>query len=153
MGDRRISASTMIDAPPPVVYGLIADYRDGHDRIIPKPPFVGLEVEEGGYGAGTVIRVRIRVLGVVQTYRATVTEPDPGRTLVESNDTGYVTTFTVEPRTGGEQSYVTIATELSGRSGLRAAVEGRLLRRMLRPMFEKELTLLADEALKEKRSA
>ena len=147
MADSRISASALIDAPPPVVYRLIADYRDGHRRIIPKPPFVGLEVEEGGYGAGTLIRVRIRVLGVVQTYRATVTEPDPGRTLVESNDTGYVTTFTVEPRAGGEQSYVTIATELSGRSGLRAAVEGLLLRRMLRPMFEKELALLADEAL------
>ena len=146
MPERTISASALIEAPPHVVYDLIADYRDGHQRIIPKPPFVGLEVEEGGYGEGTAIRVRIRVLGMIQTYRATITEPEPGRSLVETNDTGYVTTFVVEPRHDGKQAHVTISTALGGRSALRAAVERSLLGPMLRSMFVKELALLSAEA-------
>ena len=66
-----------------------------------------------GVGAGTVIRVDMRVLGRPQTFRAVVTEPEPGRVLVETNDNGYVTTFTVEPRAEGQHAYVTIATEMT----------------------------------------
>jgi hypothetical protein len=143
---RTIARSALVEAPPQVVYDLIADYHDGHGRIIPKPPFVGLEVEEGGYGEGTVIRVQIRVLGRVQTFRAVVSEPDPGHTLVETNDTGYVTTFTVSPRDGGTRAFVTISTDPGNRRGLRAAGERWLFRRMLEPLFERELGLIAEVA-------
>ena len=48
MAKHTISASKLISAPVRSVYDLIADYRNGHPRILPKPYFVSLHVEEGG---------------------------------------------------------------------------------------------------------
>ena len=143
MATHQISASALIQAPPQDLYAIIADYHQGHPQILPKPPFVSLEVEEGGTGAGTVIRVQMRVLGQLQTFRSVVTEPESGRVLVETNDNGYVTTFTVEPRADGQQAYVTIATEISGRAGILGALERRFVTRLLRPVYVKELEQLA----------
>lgn len=146
MAAYRMSDSALIDAPPETVYGIIADYHDGHTRIIPRPPFVSLEVEEGGVGSGTRIRVGMRVLGRVQTYRAVVTEPEPGRVLVEANDSGYVTTFTVEPRAEGRRAQVTIETVLPPRPPVVGALENWIMRRICLPMFAAELRLLAEVA-------
>lgn len=147
MSSRVISDSALIPAPADTLYRIIADYHAGHPRIIPRPPFVGLDVVEGGIGDGTVIRVKIRVLGTVQTYHATITEPEPGRTLVETNDTGSVTTFTVDPRGDGRESRVTISTDLGDRPGIRAAAERWLAGRMIRPMLAEELVLLERAAV------
>ena len=130
------------------LYVLIADYYHRHPQILLRPPFVSLAVEQGAVGAGTVIRVEMRVLGRLQTFRAVVTEPEPGRVLVETDDTGYVTIFTVEPRAEGRHAYVTIATELSGRDGLLGALEGWFVTRLMRPVYVKELELLAAVAAK-----
>jgi hypothetical protein len=143
MTTHQFSASALIQAPAQDVYAVIADYHHGHPQILPKPPFVSLAVEQGGTGAGTVIRVEMRVLGRLQTFRAVVTEPEPGHVLVETNDTGYVTTFTVEPREDGQQAYVTIATEITGRAGVLATLECWFVRRLLRPVYFKELEQLA----------
>ena len=148
MASHVLSVSARIPAPADRLYGILADYREGHPSILPCPPFVSLEVEEGGVGAGTVIRVEMRVLGRLQAFRAEVTEPQPGRVLVETNDTGYVTTFTVEPvEPGGDGAeggvtLVTIATDRPGAAGLLAALERRLVARVLRPVYERELELL-----------
>ena len=142
----EVSASALIHAAPEHVYALVADYRDGHTRIIPRPPFVSLEVEEGGTGSGTVIRVGIRMLGKVVHYRAVVTEPEPGRVLLETNDNGYETSFTVEPRADGRQAHVTIATRMPWRRGPVGALERWLMPRLLRPMFIRELALLDEVA-------
>lgn len=142
----RFAASALIPAPPQQLYAIIADYHHGHAKIIPRPPFVALTVEEGGTGAGTKLLVQIRVLGRLQSYRAAVTEPEPGRVLVETNENGYITTFTVEPRAGGQQSFVTIATELGGRGGLAGAIEHWLVARLLRPVYVRELEQLATVA-------
>src|SRR5579885_1306861 len=102
MPRHTVAATAVIDAPAPAAYAVIADYRDGHPHILPRPPFVSLDVEEGGVGAGTVIRFRMRMLGTTREMRATVTEPEPGRVLVESDAAGdVVTTFTVDPVGGG----------------------------------------------------
>jgi hypothetical protein len=146
MAPIRVSVSARIDAPPRALYDIIADYREGHPRIIPRPPFVALDVEEGGVGAGTVVRVQMRMLGRLETFRAVVTEPDPGRVLVETNDTGYVSTFTVVPEAGGERARVTIATEKKRRGGSLGALEARLVPRRLRPVYVRELELLAEAA-------
>ena len=142
MTNRRISASAIIAAPPRDVYGIIADYRESHPAILPRPPFESLVVEEGGRGAGTVIRVSMRVLGRPQTFRARVTEPEPGRVLVETNDTGYVTTFTVDAVENGNRAAVTISTE-APRKGLVGARESWFVGRLLRPAYQKELERLA----------
>jgi hypothetical protein len=147
MAAHQFSASALIPAPPQDVYAIIADYHHGHPQILPKPPFVSLTVEQGGTGSGTVIRVQMRVLGQLQTFRAVVTEPEPGRVLVETNDTGYVTTFTVEPRADGQHAYVTIATEMTGRAGIVGALERWFVPRLLRPVYVKELGQLAAVAV------
>ncbi len=143
MTAHRFSASALIPAPPQELYAIIVDYQHGHPQILPRPPFVSLAVEHGGRGAGTVIRVEMRVLGRLQTFRAVVSEPEPGRVLVETNDNGYVTTFTVEPRAGGEEAWVTIATEMTGRAGVLGSLERWFVTRLMRPVYVKELGQLA----------
>ncbi len=73
-----------MDAPADRVYAIIADYRNGHPHILPKQ-FRNLTVEQGGVGAGTIIRFEVRVFGQTQHFRAVVSEPEPGRVLVEEN--------------------------------------------------------------------
>lgn len=146
MAAQRFSASALIHAPAAELYAILADYHHGHQQILPMPPFVSLTVEQGGTGAGTVVRVQMRVLGQLQAFRAIITEPEPGRVLVETNDTGYITTFTVEPRADGRQAYVTIATELPERAGLGSALERWMVPRLLRPVYEKELARLESVA-------
>jgi hypothetical protein len=126
------------------VYGVIADYRNGHPRILPDR-FTGLTVERGGYGAGTLITFGLRFAGRVQVARAEVTEPEPGRVLVETIVEGNpaVTTFTVRPASDGRACDVTIATEIPTRPGLRGAIERFLSRRLLQPLYEEELKKLA----------
>ncbi len=139
-----ISASAVIPARRERVYALISDYRDGHQRILPKQ-FTGLLVEDGGVGAGTVIRVQMRVFGKKQTFRAAITEPEPGRVLVETNlDAGsWTTTYTVNPGTAPADSHVTISTELPVRSGFLGRIERTVSTLLLRPMYVKELENLA----------
>ena len=147
MAARQFSASALIQAPPQAVYAIIADYHHGHPQILPKPPFVSLAVEQGGTGTGTVIRVQMRVLGQIQMFRAVVTEPEPGRVLVETNDNGYVTTFTVERDADGQAAYVTIVTEMPRRAGIVGALERWLVSRLLRPVYVKEWGQLAAVAV------
>ena len=147
MTTRRFSATALIQAPAQVVYDIIADYRAGHPSILPKPPFVSLAVERGGRGAGTVIRVQMRTLGRPVSYSAVVTEPEPGRVLVETNDNGYVSSFTVES-VAARSTNVTISTAVTRRSRLVAALECWFLSRLLRPAYLRELDLLASVASK-----
>ncbi len=142
MAQHRVSVSKLVEAPAERIYALIADYHDGHRRILPKPPFVSLLVEQGGVGEGTVVTFQMRLMGRTQTYRATITEPDPGRVLVETNDSGAVTTFTVEPQDDGRCAHVTITTDTDVRDGILGRIEGWLTARLLRPVYEKELEIL-----------
>lgn len=140
-----IEASAIIDARPEEVYPILADYHEGHPAILPKPYFVDLIVEEGGQGAGTVIRVLMKVLGVERTYRMEVSEPEPGRVLVETDrDAGVTTTFTVEPLDDGKQARVTIATDMTASPGLMGLIEKWLNPPISRLIYKKELQQLAD---------
>ncbi len=143
----QISASALIPAQPQEIYAIIADYHYGHQQIIPRPPFVSLAVEEGGIGKGTVIFVKMRMLGQDQSFRSVISEPEPGRVLVETNDNGYVTTFTVDPRADEQQAYVTISTDIGDRPGIRGALELWFLNRLLHPVYVRELELLAGLAI------
>lgn len=139
-----ISASALIPARRDRVYSLIANYRDGHPRIVPKQ-FSNLVVEQGGVGAGTVVRFQMSVFGKKQSFRAAISEPEPGRVLVETDldSNGAVTTFTVDPGTAPAESRVTISTQLPVRSGPLGLVEKTLSTLLLRPMYVQELANLA----------
>ena len=139
-----VSATAVIPARQERVYALIANYREGHPRIVPRQ-ISGIVVEQGGVGAGTVIRFQMSILGKKQTLRAAITEPEPGRVLVETDlDTnGAVTTFTVDAGTAPANSRVTISTMLAVRSGFLGLIEKRMSTLLLRPMYKKELENLA----------
>jgi len=141
-----VTASAHIDAPPDRVYGIIADYHTGHPSILPKP-FRNLVIEHGGVGAGTIIRFDVHAYGTVTKCRAIVTEPEPGRVLVETNvePTESITTFTVVPgANGGTQ--VTFVTESQSRKGIAGALERWMSTRFLRKLYAEELRLLAQRA-------
>ncbi len=139
-----ISASAVIPARCDRVYSLIANYHDGHPRILPKQ-FSNLTVEQGGVGEGTIIRFRMSVFGRKQTLRMAITEPEPGRVLVETglDGNGAVTTFTVEPGTAPADSRVTISTEIPVKSGFLGRIERAFATLLLRPIYIKELQNLA----------
>jgi hypothetical protein len=143
MPRHQVSAEAVINAPTGLAYAIIADYHDGHPQIIPRPPFVSLEVEQGGTGAGTVIQFQMRILGRTRTFRAAITEPEPGRVLVETDlDMGAVTTFTVVPVEDGRKSRVVIMTDIETRGGLLGRVERWLVTRLLQPVYRREIDRL-----------
>jgi hypothetical protein len=128
-------------------YRMIADYRVGHTRIIPPRYYRDHRVEEGGYGAGTVIRYDLIAFGKTNHARARVTEPEPGRVLVETDlDMGAVTKFIIEPL-GAAKCRVTIMTDMPTRSGLLGVIERAVTRRFLERAAAAEIALL-DEQLK-----
>ena len=141
----RITASATIAAPASVVYDLIADYRAGHPSILPPEYFEGLEVLEGGRGAGTRIRFTMKAFGSRQTSYARVTEPEPGRVLVETEEAkGIVTRFIVEPL-GATETRVTFETEYPTR-GVRGWLESLVAPGYLRKVYAAELGRLGEVA-------
>ncbi len=143
MSKIHVEVSDIIDSPPEAVYGVLADYRVGHPAILPKPYFAELMVEEGGQGAGTVFRLKMNVMGREFNYRPVVTEPQPGRVLVETDaNASVVTTFTVEP-TGSGQSRVTIATDSPASPGFAGLMERLLTPLITGRIYRQELRNLA----------
>ena len=144
MAKHSVSASKLISAPSHRVYDLIADYRSGHPRILPKPYFVSLDVEQGGYGAETIIDFQMKLMGRIQSFHSRITEPKPGSILVETDmNTGSVTTFTVDPRSNGQEAFVTISTTTEVANGILGKIQGWLTTQLLRPIYLKELDQLA----------
>jgi hypothetical protein len=85
------------------------------------------------------------VFGKKQTFRGAITEPEPGRVLVETytDPEGMITTFTVNPGTAPADSHVTISTELPVRNGFLGIIEKKMSTLLLRPIYLKELENLA----------
>ena len=137
----RASESLDIAAPAQVVYDIIADYRAGHPQILPPEYFGRLDVEAGGRGAGTKIRFEMKAFGRITVSTATVTEPVPGRKLLETLETGILTTFRVASLPG-DGSRVTITTSYT-KPGLRGWLDRLLAPGYLRRMYRAELALLA----------
>jgi hypothetical protein len=136
----ELSAERVIDAPAEVVYHLIADYREHHrpEGFLP-PVFTELVVERGGVGAGTEIRFSMKLAGRLQTATARVTEPEPGRVLIETGP-GVQTTFTVDPEPG-QRARVRFDTVLEA-GGLAGLLARLVAPRMLRPVYADELARL-----------
>lgn len=144
-GTYAVSTSRRIDAPAERVYAVFADYREGHPKILPSRYFTGLSVEEGGYGAGTRLVVEMRVGGRIRTLRGTVTEPEPGRRLVETYPADRTeTAFLVIPRPHENACDVTISTVFPKRWGPIGWLERHIVRRLTDRIYSEELQLLAD---------
>jgi hypothetical protein len=141
MSELNVTVSAMINGAAEKVYTVLADYVNHHPHILP-PAFTRLEVEEGGIGEGTVWRAGFKMLGQERPMRMRVTEPEPGRVLVETDvDTGLVTKFIVEPR-GENQSEVTFDTTMSPGSGIQGWIARLIVPGNLRRVYREELQLL-----------
>jgi len=146
----NIIVSAVIDASPEAVYAVFSDYEVAHNAILPKPYFEEMVVLEGGQGAGTVVDVHMNVFGNKKTYHFTITEPEPGRLLVETdNNTGEGTHFIFEPLANGRQTKVTFESKINTSSGFAGKIERLITPPITRHMFKKELENLATY-LKEK---
>jgi hypothetical protein len=140
----HMSSSAIIDSPANEVYGVLADYRDGHPHILPRQFFSSLDVLSGGHGTGTRFRVGTRVLGIERTLEMDVTEPEPGRLLRETEPaTGLQTSFLVEPLDHGRRSRVTISTAWEPKPGIAGRIERIAAPWLLRWVYRAELSELA----------
>ena len=147
MATRTITVSAKIPVAASRAYAIIADYESGHPNIL-TPEFTTFAVERGGIGAGTVIRFEMMIFGRKRIMRAIITEPEPGRVLVETglDAQPVVTTFIVDPDSDPEQCHVTFTTELPVRDGFLGLLEGYFGARYLRPIYTRELRKLAEFA-------
>jgi len=139
----RFSAQRLLDAPAPLVFHCLADYRAHHrpGGFLP-PAFTRLDVLQGGVGDGTVIRFTVSLAGRATTRTQRVSIPEPGRVLVEQGD-GEGSVFTVEPR--GVRTLVRIDTTLQAR-GVLGLLLPLLGPRLLRPLYADELARLERHA-------
>jgi uncharacterized protein YndB with AHSA1/START domain len=139
MAKVNATAERTIDAPAERVYGYLADMHK-HPHFLP-PQFSDFQVEEGGVGAGTVTSFAVTAGGRTRNYRMRVTEPEPGRTLVESDaNSSLVTTFNVEPAAG--KSLVRISTSWDGASGIGGFFERTFAPKAMRKIYLDELDRL-----------
>jgi hypothetical protein len=136
-------AEREIDAPADVIYHLISDYHEHHrpEGFLP-PAFTDQEVLRGGVGAGTELRYTMTTGGRPRTVTSKISEPEPGRRLVEISP-GIETTFTVEPTGDGARVRFDTILDADGLEG----VSMRLFAwRLLRPIYEDELSRLEEAA-------
>ena len=133
------TATKIINARADTIYNILADYRHGHPSILPRQYFLSMNVEEGGVGAGTVVNFKMRLLGQTQSFHSIITEPQPGRFLVETElESKIPTSFHLVPIGKGDQSQLTITTELEGKN----AVESFIAKWVLQQVYREELELI-----------
>ena len=137
----RVSVERVVAAPPDIVYGILANYRDGHHQAILPPAFSDIEIVAGGVGAGTVVRFSLKLGARSRRGEARLDEPEPGRILLETATEGDTQTrFVVEPAAGGCR--VRIETELRSSAGPAGIIERLLAPRLLAPLYADELARL-----------
>lgn len=134
-----VDAQRAIAAPVEIVYRCISDYHE-RPRWLP-PNFTDLVIEQGGIGAGTVVRYLLSVGRRQRTYVMAVSEPRPGAELVE-RDTGssLVTTWTVGA--SGAGTGVAIHTEWQGAGGVGGFFERLFAPAALKRVYDDALARL-----------
>lgn len=150
----HVEASAQVSAPAAAVYRMIADYRAGHPRMLPPKFFRNFRVIHGGYGEGTMIEFDVIAFGQTVHLRATVSEPEPGSVLAETNlNDGSVTWFTVAP-SGPSSARVTIATDRRlQRTGVLGWIESAMTRSYLHRLYAQQLAQLDEQVQLELREA
>jgi len=140
MGTIEVIAQGTVEAPAEVVYGYVAGLRDHRPHYLP-PAFSDYTVDRGEVGAGSVIRFRITAGNRTRTYEMTVTEPEPGRVLTETDArSSLVTTYEVVPDKAACR--VTIKTTWQGASGVGGFFERTFAPKALTRIYKQELDLL-----------
>jgi hypothetical protein len=93
--------------------------------------------------ARALVRATMHVLGKRRVFEQVVTEPEPGRVLMEANaDGSALTTFTVDA-SGEGSSHVTIATDVPLQPGIHGVLERLAVSLLFPRIYRKELARLA----------
>jgi hypothetical protein len=140
----HVEAERVIDTKPEIVYAFLTDYRDRRPLILP-PNYVDYAVEQGGRGAGTIIRYTLRAARRERPYRMRVEEPSKGKVLLERDmGSSLVTTWTVTPAATNRQTRVSITTEWEGGTGVGGFFERTFAPTGLRRIYVDMLDRLAE---------
>ena len=140
MGKITVAKEGPVGAPAALTYRLIAD--DEHHRHILPAGFSDFEVLEGGVGAGTLHRFKVKAGGREREYVMRVDEPEPGRVITETDQSSsLVTTFTVTPA-GENACAVKIETTWNGAGGIGGFFERTFAPKVMRRMYAEELAKL-----------
>jgi uncharacterized protein YndB with AHSA1/START domain len=143
MGRITVAEERLVDAPADTVYRCIADMHE-HPKFLPDN-FSDFEIEQGGVGAGTVTTFSVKAGGRTRNYRMTVSEPEPGRVLRETDaDSSLVTTFTVNPT--DSRCRVRIETSWDGAGGIGGVFERLFAPMAMRKIYADELARLERHA-------
>ncbi|MEM7534113.1 MAG: SRPBCC family protein [Chloroflexota bacterium] len=143
MSTMHIEESLLIAASPGKIYGVITDFEVGHKAILP-PQFTDLRVEVGGQGEGTIAIAEMNVMGQKSVFRLHITEPEPGRVMIEADpDAGVETTWTLEPVSDTETK-VTISSKMQTSAGIKGWIERLVTPSITQGIYKEELQLLAD---------
>lgn len=136
-------SSMLINASAKDIYAVLVDYQNSHPQILPKQYFKSLKVLKGGQGAGTEFEADLKVNGLKMTFRMLVSEPEPGRVIMESDTlSSTVTTFTVMPTDTTNQALVKIASEWDMKPGLAGLIDRLFTPGVMRGIYKKELKQL-----------
>jgi hypothetical protein len=146
MGVNTAFAQGPVAAPPDVVYRYLSDMQNHHPHFLP-PAFSDFEVVAGGVGEGTVVTFQFAAGGRRRDFRQTLTEPEPGRRMVETDaKSSSVTTFMVDPVDAGKSSKVTISTRWNGARGINGFFERIFAPRVMRGIYIDQIRRLDEYA-------
>lgn len=144
MNTITIEYSAVINARPDIIWRVLTDYRHAHRAILPKPYFNDMVVEQGGIGAGTVILTTMTIWGQHYSFHQLVSEPEPGRVLVETDmETGQYSMFTLDALDAGQPTRVTITSVFPREAGIQGWLQSMLQPAITRHIYKKELQNLA----------
>ncbi len=146
MGVSAASAKGPVGAPPDVVYRYLTDMQNHHPHFLP-PAFSDFHIVSGGKGEGTVVTFQFSAGGRTRAFRQTLTEPEPGRRMVETDaNSSSVTTFLVDPADAGKTSTVTISTQWNGARGIGGFFERIFAPRVMRGIYLDQIRRLDEYA-------
>ncbi|WP_257350664.1 SRPBCC family protein [Pseudalkalibacillus decolorationis] len=136
-----VAASKMIEASPERVYQVISD-MDEHRNFLPKE-FESVVIEKGGIGEGTVFRLNLNVMGKRSTNVMTISEPEPGRVIIEKDAVAGITTiWTISPGQDDKHCDLQLVSEIRKKPGFAGLVERILTPYIFRSIYKRELDQL-----------
>jgi len=144
MGRISVETTRQIPVEAARVFTSIADFKTHRPQWL-LPAYSELQVEQGGIGAGTIVRYRLKVGPRERAYRMQIAEPKPGVMLTEQDATSsLLTTWTVSPN--GTGCTVAVASQWNGAGGIGGFFERLFAPRGLRRLYDEQLARLASYA-------
>lgn len=135
----QVVAERVMKAAPDRVQAVLVDYSGRRKEILPEG-FSEYAVEQGGQGAGTIMRYRFQRARRDRVYRMEVTQAAGGEIVERDLTSSLVTTWKVRPEASG--SRVEIETHWNGAPGIGGFFERTFAPKVLSRMYDDMLARL-----------